>query len=240
MDVKEQDILGERIATHWYYVAKGNALLQFLGGCAAREALDVGAGSGFFSRTLLSAGRCEAATCVDIAYESDRTELHCGRPIAFLRSLDRVTQDLILMMDVIEHVDDDVGLVRSYADRMPPGALVLVTVPAFQALWSGHDVFLEHRRRYTMAGLCRTLEQAGLEVMRCRYFFCALLPAIGVMRLWGRLRLVSSGFAPRSDLRVHGPRINALLLAIHEVERRTVFRVNRLAGLSIFCLAKRK
>jgi hypothetical protein len=123
---------------------------------------------------------------------------------------------------------------------MPQDALVLVTVPAFQALWSGHDVFLEHKRRYTMAGLHRTLGKAGLEAIRSRYFFSALLPAIGAMRLWGRLRLASSGFTPRSDLRVHGPWTNALLLAIHELERRTLFRVNRLAGLTIFCLAKRK
>lgn len=240
MDVKEQDILGERIATHWYYVAKGTALLQFLGGCAAHEVLDVGAGSGFFSRKLLCAGLCRSATCVDIAYEADRTELQCGRPIAFVRSLECVTQDLILMMDVIEHVDDDVGLIRSYTDRMPPGALVLVTVPAFQALWSGHDVFLEHKRRYTMAGLHRTLGKAGLEAIRSRYFFCALLPAVGVMRLWGRLRLASSGFTPRSDLRLHAPWINTLLTVIHEFERRTLFRINRLAGLTIFCLARRK
>jgi hypothetical protein len=240
MDVKEQDILGERIATHWYYVAKSNALQQFLGGCAAHEVLDVGAGSGFFSRRLLCAELCRSATCVDIAYAADRTEQHCGRPIAFVRSLERVTQDLILMMDVVEHVDDDVAFIRGYTDRMPQDALVLVTVPAFQALWSGHDVFLEHKRRYTMAGLHRTLGKAGLEAIRSRYFFGGLLPAIGAMRLWGRLRLVSSGVTPRSDLRVHGPWTNALLLAIHELERRTLFRVNRLAGLTIFCLAKRK
>ena len=123
---------------------------------------------------------------------------------------------------------------------MTQDALVLVTVPAFQALWSGHDVFLEHKRRYTMAGLHRTLGKAGLEVTRSRYFFCALLPAIGAMRLWGRLRLASSGFTPRSDLRLHAAWVNTLLTFIHEVERRTLFRINRLAGLTIFCLARRK
>jgi hypothetical protein len=59
-------------------------------------------------------------------------------------------------------------------------------------------------------------------------------------RLWGRLKLNSSGFTPHSDLRLHAPWTNALLTAIHELERRTVFRCNRLAGLTAFCLAKRK
>jgi SAM-dependent methyltransferase len=240
VDVKEQDILGGGISSHWYYVAKGDALLQFLSGCAAREVLDVGAGSGFFSRRLLSAGFCERATCVDTAYQGDWTEQHCGKQVAFRRSIDCVTQDLILMMDVIEHVDDDVGFVRSYTDRMPPDAYVLVTVPAFQFLWSGHDVFLEHKRRYTLASLHRTLDKAGLQTIRSRYFFSVLFPAICAIRLWGRLQLASADFKPRSDLRLHSPLVNGLLTAIHQLERHTLFHVNRLAGLTLFCLAQRK
>lgn len=240
MDVKEQDILGDRIDQHWYYVAKSRALLQFLDGCKAREVLDVGAGSGFFSKRLLCAGLCERATCVDTAYATERTELLCGKEIAFVRHTDVITQDLILMMDVIEHVDDDVPFIRACTDRMPQHAALLVTVPAFQFLWSGHDVFLEHKRRYTLASLHRTIDRAGLEVIRSRYFFSALLPAVCAMRLWGRLRLASSAFAPRSDLRVHGRWTNTLLTTIHELERHTLFRFNRLGGLTVFCLAKRK
>jgi hypothetical protein len=240
MDVKEQDILGDAIDGHWYYAAKGNALLQFLSGCAARDILDVGAGSGFFSRRLLAAGFCERATCVDTAYPADRTELHCGKQIAFQRKVDHVTQDLILMMDVVEHVEDDAGFVRSYTDRMPRGTSVLVTVPAFQFLWSGHDVFLEHKRRYTLGRLHRTIDQAGLQPVRSRYFFSALFPAICAIRLWGRLQLAAADFKPRSDLRIHSSMTNGLLTAIHEVERHTLFRVNRLAGLTLFCLAKKK
>jgi 2-polyprenyl-3-methyl-5-hydroxy-6-metoxy-1,4-benzoquinol methylase len=240
MDVKEQDILGDRIGEHWYYVSKGAALLQFLDGFACREVLDVGAGSGVFSKRLLAGGSCERAICVDTAYAAERTELHCGKPIAFVRRVERVTQDLILMMDVIEHVDDDVAFIRSYTDRMPPGARLLVTVPAFQFLWSGHDVFLEHKRRYTLASLHRTIDCAGLEVIRARYFFGALLPIVCIARLWGRLRLASSGFAPRSDLRLHNAWINALLTRIHAVERHTLFGCNRWAGLTVFCLARKR
>ena len=240
MDVKEQDILGDEIDDHWYYVTKGNALLQFLDGYGVREVLDVGAGSGFFSKRLLRAGRCERATCVDPAYARERAETYCGKEIAFLRSTDRVTQDLILMMDVIEHVDDDVALIRAYTDCMPRGSAVLVTVPAFQFLWSGHDVFLEHKRRYTRANLHRTIDRAGLTVIRSRYFFSVLLPVICAIRLGGRLRHASSGLTPRSDLRVHSRWTNAALTAVHELERHTLFRVNRLAGLTVFCLAKRK
>jgi 2-polyprenyl-3-methyl-5-hydroxy-6-metoxy-1,4-benzoquinol methylase len=240
MDVKEQDILGDGIERHWYYVAKSDALLQFLSGYRAREILDVGAGSGFFSKRLLCAGVGQRATCVDPAYAGERTEMHCGKEIAYLRNTDRVTQDLILMMDVLEHVDDDVALIRTYTDCMPRGSVVLVTVPAFQFLWSGHDIFLEHKRRYTRASLHRTIDHAGLTVIRSRYFFSVLLPVACAIRLTGRLRLASSGSGPRSDLRVHSAWANAALTAIHQLECRTLFHVNRLAGLTVFCLARKK
>lgn len=240
MDVKELDILGDGIEKHWYYVAKGNALLQFLEGYTAREVLDIGAGSGFFSKRLVRAGICERAICIDTAYPVDRMEMHGGQQIIFLRSVDQVTQDMILMMDVIEHVDDDVGFIRAYTDRMPQSAVLLVTVPAFQFLWSGHDVFLEHKRRYTRTSLHRTMDRAGLDVIRSRYFFSILFPAICAIRLRGRLKLASSELAPRSDLRIHSAWTNSLLTAIHELERRTLFRFNRMAGLTVFCLAKRK
>src|SRR5690348_13592514 len=240
MDVKELDILGDRIEQHWYYVAKANALLQFLQEYRLHEVLDVGAGSGFFSKRLLSAGVCQRAVCVDTAYETERIETCCGRQITFLRNVDRVTQNLILMMDVIEHVDDDVGLIRAYTDRMPRNGILLVTVPAFQFLWSGHDVFLEHKRRYTLAGLHRTIHKAGLDVIRSRYFFSILFPALCTIRLAGRLRLAYSSLEPRSDLRIHSDWMNGFLLAIHDLERHTLFRFNRLAGLTVFCLAKQK
>ena len=116
MDVKECDILGERIDDHWYDVSKGRALLQFLEAQRAVEVLDVGAGSGYFSKLLLRAGTAERALCVDPAYVAHRTELSAGKQIRFVREVGMVSSDLVLMMDVIEHVDDDVGLIRQYSD----------------------------------------------------------------------------------------------------------------------------
>lgn len=239
MDVKECDILGERINDHWYYVSKGRALLQFLGEQRAMELLDVGAGSGYFSKVLLQAGVAQRAVCVDTAYVAPRSELSAGKQIRFVREAEMASPDLILMMDVIEHVDDDVGLLRQYAGAMRQHGAVLVTVPAFQFLWSKHDVFLEHKRRYTRASLHRAIEAAGLTVVRTRYFFSLLFPLICMMRLWGRLRLTMSHATPQSDLRIHGNLTNGILIAAHELERRTLFRVNSWLGLTIFCLARR-
>jgi SAM-dependent methyltransferase len=236
MDVKEDSILGEDLGRHWYYVSKGRAMLDVLGDVRADEVLDVGAGSGVFSRLLLDEHRCVRATCVDPAYsDAALADTHDPRMVR-RRELAEPTQPLVLMMDVLEHVDDDVALLMHYTRHLPPHGRVLVSVPAFQALWSGHDDFLEHRRRYTRSSLERVVRAAGLDVLRTRYFYGLLLPLAAATRWWDRLRL-AGGAPARSALRRQGTVTNAALVWIHEIERRLLLPVNGLAGLSIFCLA---
>lgn len=234
MDVKEEDILGADIATHWYYVSKGRAMRAFLDGAGFDEVLDVGAGSGVFSRQLLEAGLCRRATCVDPAYPEEREEGYAGGSLRFVREVREPDQPLVLMMDVLEHVDDDVDLLRSYSRHLRADGRVLITVPAFRFLWSGHDEFLEHRRRYTRAMLERTVRDAGLEVVRSRYYYGLLFPAVAAMRLYD----ARSRNTPQSALRRHSPLVNALLTGLHDVERRLVLPLNVFAGLSILCLAR--
>jgi 2-polyprenyl-3-methyl-5-hydroxy-6-metoxy-1,4-benzoquinol methylase len=170
MDLKEQDILGDSLATHWYYVTKGRAMRSLLGDFRSNHVLDVGAGSGVFARQLLDARVCRRATCVDPGYEADRVEKHNGAELAFVRYARGERQGLVLMMDVLEHVDDDVALLRQYARELHPDGRVLISVPAFQFLWPGHDAFLGHRRRYTRRMFERTVAGAGLIVERRMVF----------------------------------------------------------------------
>jgi hypothetical protein len=236
MDVKEADILGEEAGEHWYYVAKGLAVRRLLGDERVGTVLDVGAGSGVFSRQLLAAGVAEAATCVDVGYDAPRDETYHEKPIRFVREVESVTHDLILMMDVLEHVDDDVALLRRYSDAMSDTTRVLITVPAFQALWSGHDVFLGHRRRYTLAQVEELVRRCGLRVQESGYFFGPILPVVAAVRLWHRL----IGTEPKSTLEPAPSWLNEALVAIHRVESRVLLPRNRLGGLSVMCLAGRR
>jgi hypothetical protein len=240
MDLKEQNLLGTAAQSHWYYVSKGRALRALLGKANVPEVLDVGAGSGIFAQQLLEADVCQRAVCVDPNYLEERIERVKGKEIEFRRSIEDVTQRLILMIDVLEHVDDDDALLRNYVDRAPTGAYVLVSVPAFQFLWSGHDVFLEHRRRYTRAQVEALARRAGLEVVRSGYFFAILFPLIVLLRLYDRWRLRGGEVTPKSALTRQLPLVNAMLTALHSLERVSLLRFNRLAGLSVFCLARRR
>ena len=76
MDLKEEDILGADIGRHWYYRSKAAALRRMVGPLGPQRLLDVGAGSGFFSRHLLTEGGAQSALCVDVEYTRNRDEVH--------------------------------------------------------------------------------------------------------------------------------------------------------------------
>lgn len=197
----------------------------------------MGAGSGFFSRGLLAQSSAQLAYCVDISYPADSDAIEAGKPIYFRKSVDQVEADLVLLMDVLEHVVDDVGLLRQYADKVPRGARFLISVPAFEFLWSGHDVFLEHKRRYRLPQIEEVAEQAGLRVRQGTYYFGTVFPIAAMIRLASKA-LRKDQQQPRSQLTMHHPLVNATLAALSAIEL-PLMRHNRLAGLTAFCLAEK-
>ena len=233
MDLKEEDILGDDIGRHWYYRFKAAALRRAVAHVQPRRLLDVGAGSGFFSRHLLAETPAESALCVDIGYPGDRDDSVAGKPVRYRRDTGPTDCDLVLMMDVLEHVDDDRGLARHYASKVPSGAHFLVTGPAFAFLWSGHDVFLEHKRRYRLPEIEAAMQAAGLKIVRGAYYFALVFPLAAAVRLADR-----NTTEPRSSLKKHGALANGLLSALCAAEL-PLFPYNRLAGLSAFVLAKK-
>lgn len=230
MDIKEEELIGGTVGDHWYYRSKRLALDSMLRDMAFRRVLDVGAGSAIFSKHLLDRG-AESAVCVDSGYGGDHSELYDGKPIRFVREVVPCDADLVLLMDVLEHVDRDVEFVKSSLVGASSRAFVLISVPAFQSLFSSHDRFLEHRRRYTIGSLKRVVTAAGLEIVSIRYFFAFILPLVAAIRLFQR------GSAPKSSLRRHSRVLNGLMTVAHRIEL-PFFRFNRVGGLSVFCLAR--
>jgi SAM-dependent methyltransferase len=236
MDLKELDLIGPDQERHWYYASKSHALRRALGDYQPRQILDVGAGSGFFARVLLRDTAAQSAVCVDPGYADERSELYFDKRLVFSRTIPVAEADLVLLMDVLEHVDDDVGLLRDVGSRTGPEARFIVSVPAFSWLWSGHDEFLGHRRRYTHEGLRRVLAAAGLRPLAGFYMFAAIFPAVAAQRLWQRVR--RSAGPPTSDLRRHRGWSNALLTRLCIAES-AIARHNRAFGLTAFAVAEK-
>jgi SAM-dependent methyltransferase len=238
MDLKEEEILGNHVGAHWYYRAKLAALLSHL--CShppPRRILDVGAGAGFFSKALLELTDATSTCCVDTSYAADRDEFVSGKRIQFRRWIDAIDADLVLLMDVLEHVDNDGALLREYLAKVPRGARFFISVPAFPFLWSQHDVFLEHRRRYHLRQLEAVVRDSGLDLIRGSYYYGLVFPLAAATRLSQRL-VGETTDKPRSQLQLHHPLLNELLFQACRTEL-LFHRWNRLAGLSAICLARK-
>lgn len=238
MDLKEERAIGGDPKRHWYYISKARAIKALIGPEPVEALVDVGAGSGVFSRMLIEDGVAGRAVCVDPNYEDEWIGARRTDRISYLRTIERVGAPLVLMIDVIEHVDDDVALLRDYAGRADEGTRFVISVPAFNFLWSSHDEFLEHRRRYTLDTLRKAVISAGLEPLKMRYFFGMLFPAAAALRLADRA-LKGDREATQSALKAAPDWLNDTLVAVHDIERLALFPLNRIAGVSAFCLAEK-
>ncbi|WP_342322819.1 class I SAM-dependent methyltransferase [Kosakonia sp. BYX6] len=234
MDLKETEILGDDVNTHWYYLSKAKALTKLLGNFTPKKIMDIGAGSGYFSKLLLNETTASEAWCVDISYEREETANEHGKPIHFVRGIDETDADLVLLMDVLEHVDDDVGLLKEYVDKVPANTKFLISVPAFEWLWSPHDDFLEHRRRYTLRQLESVVQSTGLSIERSCYYFGVVLPLAVLTRFASR----NSG-KKESQLKRHSKFVNTVLKTLCSLDL-IFFEKNKVGGLTVFCYAEKK
>ncbi len=140
--------------------------------------------------------------------------------------------DAVLVLDVLEHLDDDAAGLREAAQLVKPGGLLLVTVPALPSLWGGQDVISHHRRRYVKRTLCDLFIRAGLPKPRTTYFNTLLFAPVAGLR-WTRRAL---GMADRSQSDFEDTKpgiVNEILASIFSVEHYLVPRVELPVGVSL-------
>ena len=149
--------------------------------------------------------------------------------------------DLVTALDVVEHLDDDLGALREIGRVLRPGGHLLMTVPAHRFLWGDQDEVNMHKRRYVAAEVRDRLNAAGFQVQRVSYINAFMFPPIAAIR-W--LRRLEHRLRPRttqqSDFRYPAPRpVNFLLASIFGAEAPIVRRVNLPIGVSILALASK-
>jgi hypothetical protein len=134
-------------------------------------------------------------------------------------------------MDVLEHVENDLNLLQLSLQEAKPGATILITVPAFQSLWSPHDVYLEHFRRYKLKEVVSLVEKCELTVMRSCYLFSFLFPFVWIYRKLKRFEKT------QSNLQNNNPILNKILKELSLIEIRNFS--NRRYGISAMVIAKK-
>lgn len=168
---------------------------------------DVGGGNGYFAKALQDAGL--EVVVVEPGSTGALNARRRGVHHVIRASLEDAgflpgVLPSVGLFDVLEHVEDDFGFIRSIRNYLRPGGTVYITVPAFEWLWSQEDVSAGHYRRYTRRSLSRVLKEAGLQVEFSTCFFAILpLPILMFRSLPHRLGLYKSSPTPNAVQRDH-------------------------------------
>jgi SAM-dependent methyltransferase len=231
---------------YWWYRGLRDLLAALLKRYAPpRDALilDAGCGTGANLKLLQNYGH---GVGIDISPEAIRFCRARGIPndralIASVTDLPFPANyfDLAVSFDVICNIPDDVGAFVQIARVLKPGGRFIVQLPAYQWLWSAHDVAVGHQRRYAGREVREKLTSAGLRVERILHTNTLLLPFVIIERL-RRRRALNQTHAVESDLQTELPGfVNASLSALYRAEIFAAARLDIPFGLSVVAVAQK-
>jgi SAM-dependent methyltransferase len=230
MSAQEQD--------HWWFVARraiiDSLVRNYVPLPTGAHILEAGCGTGGNLSLLAQYGALDA-----MEYDAD------ARARATARGLCRVEAgalpdaigfgdrryDLIALLDVLEHIDEDEASLRALGKRLAANGRLLLTVPAAPWLWSDHDVLHHHKRRYTQQGLLEVVRAAGLKVEVSGYFNSLLFPLAVAQRFAHQLLRRDTPLDARPS-----PLVNATLARVFAAERHLLGRIPLPMGLSLYAV----
>jgi SAM-dependent methyltransferase len=221
---------------HWWFVARRQiiaALLRSLNLPNQARILEVGSGTGGNLAMLSEFGTVIGVesdpSAADMANERGLAPVFQGSLPLALPEFDEHF-DLICLLDVIEHIEDDAASLRALAALLKSGGRIVLTVPAFNFLWSQHDDENRHQRRYRRPGVSKLVATAELNLDYASYFNTWLFPPVALMRIFRKLVPYKESW---KDMRQPGETLNRMLGFIFSSERHLVGKIRLPFGISL-------
>ena len=196
MDGKAYKEMIELQEKHWWFVARRDVIQSFMklhmNESSTSKVLEIGCGVGGNVGLLSQSGNYLGIDmhrpAIDYCSEKfPHSNFQCTRVEDIPHEFSSNKFDSIYFLDVLEHIEDQNAILNSTQNYLTQSGKILLTVPAFEFLWSPHDDFVHHVRRYTKNGLIKTLEEAGYKVERISYFNSILFPLALIQRLGMKL-----------------------------------------------------
>ena len=228
--------------THWWFRARRSIVLSFLQRYAKKGGtlLDVGMGTGFNARLFAQQGftvegleSAPEAIAIARKHAADTPIIASTFPSALVPE---GKYQVVTMLDVLEHIDDDRSALAAAARSLAPGGILLLTVPAFPFLWTRHDELAHHVRRYRKAELLEKVRDAGLIPEQVSYYNFFLFPLIACVRLMQkalRIRKETSDFDATPGF------LNAPLTFIFGLERYLLAYTSLPFGVSLIAVVRK-
>jgi hypothetical protein len=240
MDLKELEA-GVNPEVHWYYQSKilplYNYVSKVLKNTQSLTIVDVGSGSGFFAMSVEKkfSSLIKKVYLVDINYTPREIAATKGAKIEKVLAIPpRIENGLVILMDVLEHLEDDLKMLNEIKSAcVGSNNYFFITVPAFLWLWSGHDVYLGHYRRYRIATLTAVLKKAKYSVENTYYLYGILLPVVWLVRKFSNIKKKDA----ISNMRPFNPLVNKILLAVTSMEMK-ITSLNKLRGVTVVAQGK--
>jgi SAM-dependent methyltransferase len=241
MDSQVYRRMAELDSTHWWFVARRRILAALIARSVRpppdARILEVGCGTGHNLAMLARFGHVEA-TEMEAEARALASE-RIGRPVhdAALPDLSMFPArhfDLVALLDVLEHVEDDAAALKAIHGRLKPGGKLLVTVPANRWMWTAHDAAHHHHRRYQKGELASVARGAGFTIDLLSFMNSLLFPPIAAARLAGKL-LGREG----ADDAIPPTSVNAALRTVFSLESGLIGRVPLPFGVSLVAILSR-
>lgn len=202
----------------------------------AMEILDVGCGSGGTSKAFTAHGNVVGVDYSQLALKHAKGSISVVRSSMTAIPFKSGAFDLVTILDAIEHEKNDREVLDEILRLLCPGGTLIVTVPAFQFLWSGHDVAVSHVRRYNLGQITRMVEEAGFTMLKSSYFVSFLFPFVAAYRLLPSKR---SG-KPEANMVRFPALVNAVFEKMLDLENWIIKRARLPFGLSVVVVAEKK
>lgn len=223
---------------HWWWRARERVILAEILRLGFREngqlrILDVGCGDGLLFPSLAGFGRVFGVEADESTFVPDtpwRGQIYCQPFDTAFQPL--LTFDLILMLDVLEHLPEPAAALQQACRLLNPGGRILITVPALNALWTTHDDINHHYIRYDRGTLKSLAHAAGVNLLTLKYFFHWTCPVKLLIRL--REAIWKTEPAPP---RVPPMLINQLCLEVSLAEQRIAAPLKLPFGSSLLAVA---
>lgn len=181
MDREYIEVYRELYQRHWWWRSRTEFIVDKLRelrpAAGWKQILDIGCGDALFFERLSVFGEVEGVEpCAEMVSPENpyRERIYIG---PFDKNFHPEHQfSLILMLDVLEHLDDPVAALTYVRDLLTPEGILMATVPACMLLWTNHDVLNHHRTRYTKQRLREIATQAGLRIQEEGYLYRWVFP----------------------------------------------------------------